>query len=104
MNPENPEVILNLLLPADLEEMVEDCLLAQPQRLLGFVTSEAAGHGIGSVLTTAGEQVRGHDERRRLEVFCPWNDAQALIAQLTEALPQAQIYYWLTPVLARGWL
>ncbi|MEY2631825.1 MAG: hypothetical protein RIR00_479 [Pseudomonadota bacterium] len=104
MKPETPDVVLNLLLPADLEEMVEDCLLAHPQRLLGFVTSEAAGHGIGSGLNTAREQVSGHDERRRLEVFCRQADAEALVQALTAALPQAQIYYWLTPVLARGWL
>lgn len=97
-----PDVLLSLTMPNDVAQHVEDLLLSRPDLVLGFTTVEVDGHGSVVHLVEAGELVRGHSPRVQIQTVGPEASMRAALALIKSALPQANIFYWLLPVIAVG--
>ena len=96
---ERPDILLTLVAPAALEESLVDLLLAVPDLALGFTTTAADGRGAGIVLETANERVRGRGRRIRIEIALSAGALEPVLAQIREALPDANVFYWVTSLL-----
>lgn len=97
-----PDVLLSLTLPDALAQHVEDLLLMHPELVHGFTTSPANGHGAGVSLDDPGELVAGHAPRTQIRMIGSEADLRGVLALLKAALPGANLYYWLVPVIAAG--
>ena len=90
------DTLLTLIVPAPLEENVVDSLLATPALAAGFTTSAASGHGADLALESANEKVRGRGRRIRFEIAVSSTALAPLLQHLSEALRDANVYYWTT--------
>lgn len=96
-------LLLTLMVPHELEEAVADALLARPDLTAGFSSMAAEGLGSSIQLVEVDELVCGHVRRKRLDTVCSSRErADAILALLCEQFSGANLYYWLTPVLAHG--
>lgn len=95
-------VLLSLTMPGDVAQQVEDLLLARPDLVAGFTTAHVDGHGSAVRLVSAAERVCGHSPRVQMQSVGSEAAMRAVLALLREALPQANIYYWLLPVSDMG--
>lgn len=93
---------LKLILPSALEEQVIDHLLRHPEGVGPFLAYRADGHGRPGSIASSGEQVRGRAERVVVEILLDADRAPDLVAHLKAELPNADIAWWITPVLASG--
>lgn len=93
---------LKLVLPKSLEDQVIDHLLDHPEWVGPFITAPADGHGAPGSISSNAEQVRGRAARVVVEILVDGAHAVELVAHLKEALPNADISWWIVPVLARG--
>lgn len=98
------DTLLTLVMPDDVVQLVEDLLLAHPALVPGFTTSLADGHGEVVELTHARELVAGHAPRHMLRAVGSQADMRAVLALIKSALPHANVFYWLTPILEAGHL
>lgn len=94
-------VLLTLVVPVDLEEALADLLLRVPD-LAGFTVVAAEGHGTSVALVEPAERVHGYADRVYVQTVAPRAQADALLATIRSALPHANLYFWITPVLAGG--
>ncbi|RIK98224.1 MAG: DUF3240 domain-containing protein [Burkholderiales bacterium] len=97
-----PRVLLTLVAPAALEEALADLLLEAPELADGFTSSAASGHGAGLRFEAASERVRGRGRRVRFEIAIEHRGADALLERLQAALRDANLYYWICPMLECG--
>ena len=95
-------VLLTLIAPASLGENVADLLLEAPEFVSGFTSSAASGHGAGLRFEAVSERVRGRGRRTRFELVLGRANAAALLAQLRATLGDANVYYWICPMLECG--
>ncbi len=95
-------ILLTLIAPASLEENVADLLLQAPELASGFTSSTASGHGAGLRFEAASERVRGRGRRTRFELALGREDADALLARLRASLGEANVYYWICPMVECG--
>lgn len=93
---------LNLVCHKSLEERMIDHLLEHPQWVSGFTVDAVDGHSVDEHLPSMLEQVRGRSQR--VEIRCVMNrdDAQELLEYLRKQEHNADIAYWVTPVLEFG--
>jgi hypothetical protein len=96
------DLLLTLIAPDDVAQDIEDLLLARPDLIRGFTTHAADGHGSLVRLVEAAELVAGHTPRTMFQTAGDEAKMRAAMATVKEALPRANIYYWLTPVIAMG--
>lgn len=97
-----PDTLLTLVAPAALEESLVDLLLALPALADGFTTHPADGHGQTLALVGANENVRGRGVRICIRLALRADAVQPLLAELRTALPDANVFYWVTPLLDCG--
>lgn len=97
-----PDNLLTLIAPAALEDSLVDLLLALPAMAGGFTAHAADGHGREIALVGANENVRGRGERVCIRLALHAESVQPLLAELRSALPEANVFYWLTPLLDCG--
>jgi len=95
-------VLLSLVVPHAVEDAVLDLLLAHPEMVQGFTTTQGEGHGTAVALLSAAEQVRGSARRTTVRLVVPPETAQALVELLRQNLAGAHLFYWITPILAAG--
>ncbi|MCO5100818.1 MAG: DUF3240 family protein [Burkholderiaceae bacterium] len=95
-------VLLTLVAPASLGESVADLLLEAPEFVSGFTSSAASGHGARLRFEAVSERVRGRGRRTRFELVLGRGDATALLARLRASLGDANVYYWICPMLECG--
>ena len=100
--PQAGEILLTLIAPMAVAEAVEDLLLARSDLVSGFTSIAADGHGSRLALHGAEELVSGHAPRCQIQTIAAADALRSLLAALKAALPHAQIYYWLTPLLEKG--
>lgn len=93
---------LTLVFPQSLEENVVDFLLSQATLASGFTTIKIEGHGRNSKLQSLLEQVRGRARRVQMNVVMNDEDARSLLLSLREELGNADIVYWISPVIEFG--
>lgn len=94
--------LLSLIAPHDIAERIEDILLAHEELSTGFTSIDAYGHGTHLPLQSMAEQVLGHSPRKHIEVIASHASLQILLQSIKTALPQSNIYYWITPVIEKG--
>lgn len=89
-----PDACLRLLLPQSLEEQVIDLLLKHAGPVGSFTATTVDGHGAGDAA--------GRAARVQIEIPIAAADADELVAHLRAEMPNADIAWWLMPVLASG--
>jgi len=97
-----PDTLLTLVAPEALEENLVDLLLARPEISGGFTTLRADGHGAGGPLVGANENVRGRGRRVYFQLTLARESADQLLVDLRQALPDANIFFWMTALLRCG--
>ncbi|GAB2181851.1 hypothetical protein DLREEDagrD3_20740 [Denitratisoma sp. agr-D3] len=95
-------VLLTLVVPPAVEDTVIDLLLAHPELVRGFTTTQGEGHGAAVELLSPAEQVRGSARRTTVRLVVPPETAQALVDLLRQNLAGAHLFYWITPILDAG--
>ena len=96
------DVLLSLTMPNDVAQHVEDLLLSRPDLVIGFTASIAEGHGSVVQLVEPGELVAGHSPRTQIRTVGPEEKMRAVLALIKRELPQANVFYWLVPVIEMG--
>ena len=96
------DVLLSLTLPNDVAQHVEDLLLSRPDLVRGFTASVAEGHGSVVQLVEPGELVAGHSPRTQIRMVGPEERLRAVLALIKADLPQANVFFWLVPVIEMG--
>ncbi len=99
---QTPDCLLTLVFPRGLEEQIIDFMLVHEAQTSGFICGAVSGHGANAVYASAGEKVRGMAQQMRLTAVIREADATALLADLKTKLGQANIVYWLSPLIAYG--
>jgi len=99
---QTPDCLLTLVFPRGLEEQIIDFMLVHEAQTSGFICGAVSGHGANAVYASAGEKVRGMAQQMRLTAVLGEADARALLADLKTKLGQANIVYWLSPLIAYG--
>lgn len=94
-----PDSLLTLIAPVALEDHLVALLLAQAG---GFTVHRVDGRGREVALVGANENVRGRGERVCIRLALHGEAVQPLLAGLRAALPEANVFYWLTPLLDCG--
>jgi hypothetical protein len=97
-------VLLTLIAPMTLEENLADLLLESPELAEGFTSSAASGHGAGLRFEATSERVRGRGRRVRFEIAVDAEVVGALLARLRASFGDANVYYWICPMLECGTL
>ena len=95
-------LLLALGVPSEQKNALEDCLLAHPELVQGFTSSQAEGHGRDVTLVNADELVLGHGDRTRVEILAAPEQVSALLTLLRSELPRAKVFYWAVPVIEVG--
>lgn len=96
------DVLLSLTLTHDVAQHVEDLLLSRPDLARGFTTSEANGHGAVIPLVEPAELVSGHSPRVQIRMAGSEENMRAVLALIKAALPSANIFFWLVPIIEMG--
>ncbi len=96
------DVLLSLTMPNDVAQHVEDLLLSRPDLVRGFTASIAEGHGAVVPLVEAAELVSGHSPRTQIRTVGSEESMRAVLALIKAELPQANVFYWLVPVIEVG--
>lgn len=96
------DLLLSLTMPNDVAQHVEDLLLSRPDLVRGFTASIAEGHGSVVPLVEAAELVSGHSPRTQIRTVGSEESMRAVLALIKAELPQANVFYWLVPVIEVG--
>lgn len=96
------DVLLSLIMPDDVAQHVEDLLLSRPDLVPGFTVSTAEGHGSVIPLVEDAELVAGHAPRTVIRTVGPEVDKRQVLALIKQKLPNANVFYWLVPVIDQG--
>lgn len=97
-----PNCCLTLIFPKALEENMVDLLLEHAALASGFTTVEVDGHGRNIAYQSTTEKVRGRAHRIEMQVVLNQDDAQILLRDIKQALPNTDIVYWISPVIEFG--
>ncbi len=100
--PMASRVLLTLIAPVTLEETLADLLLESPELAAGFTSSAASGHGPELRFEAPSERVRGRGRRVRFELAVDEAAAHALLGRLHASLGEANVYYWICPMIESG--
>lgn len=98
------DVLLSLTMPDDVAEHVKDLLLSRPDLVRGFTASQAEGRGSVVRLVAPSELVSGHSPRTQIRTLGPEDEMRAVLAMIKAELPNANIFFWLVPVIEMGQL
>ncbi len=98
----SPDCCLTLIVPKALEDNLLDALLEHETLTMEFTTFEVEGHGRNVIYQSSAEKVRGRAHRIELKIIMHHVDAQTLLRDIKQALPRADIVYYMTPVTEFG--
>ena len=98
----SPDCCLTLIVPKALEENLVDLLLEHEALADGFTASGVEGHGRNVVYQSSAEQVRGRAHQVKMQIIMRHADAQTLLHDIKQALPRANIVYYVTPLAEFG--
>ncbi len=95
-------VLLTIVAPARLKDELLELLLNHPQWVTGFTVSPAEGHGADLAFRTLTDQVRGREDRIRIECVVETANVPALQGLIKRDLPNCNVVCWVIPVLEFG--
>lgn len=95
-------VLLTLIMPDDVAQHVGDLLLSRPDLVPGFTASSAEGHGAVIPLVEDTELVAGHAPRTVIRTVGPEEAKREVLAMIKRELPNANIFFWIMPVIEAG--
>lgn len=95
------QCLLVLIVPPALEEPMVDWLLDHAS-LSGFSSTAIHGHGSGKAGLSAIEQVTGRRRRIQFQLHVTWEQGQTILEGLREDMPEADVHYWLLPLVESG--
>ncbi|MBS1138714.1 MAG: hypothetical protein H6R13_167 [Proteobacteria bacterium] len=95
-------VLLTLIMPDDVAQHVEDLLLSRPDLVPGFTASSAEGHGAVIPLVEDTELVAGHAPRTVIRTVGPEEAKREVLAMIKRELPNANVFFWIMPVIEAG--
>lgn len=98
----NRNTCLTLVLPRSLEEQIVDHLLRHPDWVGSFTAYGVDGHGSPHSIASSLEQVRGRVGRVQIDILIAADHAQELVDHLRADMPNADVAWRITPVLASG--
>jgi hypothetical protein len=93
---------LTLVCHRSAEERLIDHLIGHPEWVRGFSGNKIEGHSQKENLPSMMEQVRGRSQRIAFQSVMHLDDAHALIAHLKQEEANAEVAYWITPVIEFG--
>ena len=93
---------LTLICHYSLEERLVDHLLEHPEWVRGFTVFKMEGGSQQEKLSSIIEQVRGRSQRVQLQTVMNLDDAHELVACMKQAENNAEMAYWITPVIEFG--
>jgi Protein of unknown function (DUF3240) len=96
------QVSLTIVAARQLEQELLDYLSEQRDLVSAFTVAAAQGHGVGVVLPSTAEQVKGRAERIVIVLVLEPAAAQELLKRLKAAYAGANLAYWITPLLEFG--
>lgn len=96
------DVLLTLIMPDDVALHVKDLLLSRPDLVPGFTANAAEGHGSAVPLIEDAELVAGHAPRTVIRTVGPEAAKREVLALIQRELPRANVFFWMTPVIAAG--
>ncbi len=96
------DVLLTLIMPDNVAQHVEDLLLSRPDLVPGFTVTAAEGHGSVVPLVADAELVAGHAPRCVIRTVGPEATKREVLALIKEKMPNANIFFWLVPVIDMG--
>jgi len=96
------DVLLTLIMPDNVAQHVEDLLLAHPELVPGFTVNAAEGHGAVIPLVEDAELVAGHAPRTVIRTVGPEATKRQVLALIKEKMPNANVFYWLVPIIDMG--
>lgn len=95
-------ILLSLIMPEDVSRHVEDLLLSRPDLVRGFTAGHVDGHGSVVHLVEPSELVRGHAPRVQIQTVGEEQLMRDVLLLIKSELPQANLFYWLLPVIELG--
>ena len=93
---------LTLVCHHSVEERLVDHLLEHPEWVRGFTMLKMEGGSQKEILSSMIEQVRGRSQRVSFQSVMNLDDAHALVAHLKREESNAEMSYWITPVIEFG--
>ena len=96
------DVLLTLIMPDNVAQHVEDLLLAHPELVPGFTVNAAEGHGAVIPLVEDAELVAGHAPRTVIRTVGPEAAKREVLTLIKQNMPNANIFFWLVPVIDMG--
>ena len=96
------DVLLSLTMTKDVAQHVKDLLLARPDLVRGFTASLAEGHGVTVPLVAPSELVSGHSPRSQIRMVGTEENMRQVLALIKATLPNADVFFWLIPVIEMG--
>lgn len=99
---QTPNCCLMIVFPHSLYEKIVDFMLQHQSLTRGFVCVQVNGHGPNAVYQTMAEQVRGTVREMQLQTVLHEADAKIVLDDLKIELSNANITYWLTPLISYG--
>lgn len=92
-------VLLTLVAPTYLKDELLEVLLEHPELASGFTVSQAEGHGTKLAYRTLADQVRGREDRVRIECVAESSNVPALQGLIKGKFPNCNIVCWVAPVM-----
>ena len=96
------DVLLTLIMQDNATQHLEDLLLGHPDLAPGFTVSAAEGHGTVVPLTEDAELVAGHAPRTVIRVVGQEAEMRKILVLVKENMPNANIFFWLVPIIDKG--
>jgi hypothetical protein len=93
--------LLTLICSPSLERPISNWLL-EHEKISGFTTKHAYGHGSKPDTLNLIEQVEGRKKQIVFQIHVTSEIAEAIINDLKEDFKGTDIHYWLVPVIAAG--
>lgn len=102
MNSEDLSGALVVLdVPPALEDALIDWLLDRPDNA-GFSSTRSSGHSAAHENLSAAEQVSGRARRLQFQIHMPLAAVDKFIADAQMNFANADVHFWVTPMLAAG--
>ncbi|RKZ47954.1 MAG: DUF3240 domain-containing protein [Gammaproteobacteria bacterium] len=95
--------LLTLICPPSLERPISTWLL-EHEKISGFTTKQAYGHGSKPDTLDLIEQVEGRKKQIVFQIHVTSEIAEVIINDLKKDFKGTDIHYWLVPVIAAGQL